>query len=147
MGLVTRLSCVQGLRWSGLLISAVLKNPPASTGDLGLIPGSGRSLEEEMATHFVSNGSQESWTQLTRREDPSLISNCSAPWNSQKVMKAVVLPIRNENQKGLCAWDPHRALLCSFNTRKNIFHFAISLVITEKKSLHSILDIMCMIRQ
>ena len=66
---------------------------------------------------------------------------------AQKVMKAVVLPIRNENQKGLCAWDPHRALLCSFNTRKNIFHFAISLVITEKKSLHSILDIMCMIRQ
>ena len=43
MGLVTRLSCVQGLRWSGLLISAVLKNPPASTGDLGLIPGSGIS--------------------------------------------------------------------------------------------------------
>lgn len=86
-----------------------------------------------MATHFVSNGSQESWTQLTQREHPSLISNCSAPWNSQKVMKAAVLPIRNGNQKGLCAWDPHRALLCSFNTRKNIFHFAISLVITEKK--------------
>ena len=43
IGLVTSLSFVQGLRWSGLLISAVLKNPPASTGDLGLIPGSGRS--------------------------------------------------------------------------------------------------------
>ena len=32
----------------------VVKNPPASAGDArysGLIPGSGRSLEEEMATH------------------------------------------------------------------------------------------------
>ena len=43
MGLVTRWSFVQGLRWSGLLISTVVKNPPASTGDLGSIPGSGRS--------------------------------------------------------------------------------------------------------
>ena len=99
-----------------------------------------------MATYFASNGSQEIWTQLTRREHPCLISNCSAPWNSQ-VMKTAVLPIRNGNQKGLCAQEPHRALLCSLNTRKNIFHFAISLVIMEKKSLHSTLDIMCMIRQ
>ena len=29
----------------------LLKNPPANVGDGGLIPGSGRSLEEEMATH------------------------------------------------------------------------------------------------
>ena len=100
-----------------------------------------------MATYFASNGSQEIWTQLTRCEHPCLISNCSAPWNSQKVMEAAVLPIRNGDQKGLCVWEPHRALLCSLNTRKNIFHFAISLVIWEKKSLHSILDIMCMIRQ
>ena len=42
MGLVTRWSFVQGLRWSGLLISAVVKNAPASTGDLGSIPESGR---------------------------------------------------------------------------------------------------------
>ena len=27
------------------------KNPPANVGDTGLIPGSGRSLEKEMATH------------------------------------------------------------------------------------------------
>ena len=26
----------------------VVKNPPANSGDVGLIPGSGRSLEEEM---------------------------------------------------------------------------------------------------
>ena len=29
----------------------MVKNPPASAGDTGLIPGSGGSLEEEMATH------------------------------------------------------------------------------------------------
>ena len=30
---------------------SVVKNPPANAGDTVLIPGSGRSLEEEMATH------------------------------------------------------------------------------------------------
>ena len=30
---------------------SVLKNPPANAGDAGLIPGLGRSLEEEMATY------------------------------------------------------------------------------------------------
>ena len=31
--------------------SSVVKNLPANTGDIGLIPGSGRVLGEEMATH------------------------------------------------------------------------------------------------
>jgi len=30
---------------------AVIKNLPANAGDRGLIPGSGRSPEEDMATH------------------------------------------------------------------------------------------------
>ena len=30
---------------------SVVKNLPANTGDPGLIPGSGRSLEEKTATH------------------------------------------------------------------------------------------------
>ena len=89
-------------------------------------------LEEEMATNFVSIGSQE-LERLPRCEHPSLISNCSALWNSQKVMEAAVLPMRNGTPKDLCAWEPHRALFCSLNTRKNIFHFAISPVIMEKK--------------
>ena len=29
-----------------------VKNPPVNEGDRGLIPGSGNSLEKEMATHF-----------------------------------------------------------------------------------------------
>ena len=30
---------------------SVVKNPPANAGDAGLIPGSGKSLKEKMATH------------------------------------------------------------------------------------------------
>ena len=30
---------------------SVIKNPPANAGDMGLIPGLGRSPREEMATH------------------------------------------------------------------------------------------------
>ena len=33
------------------LVVLVAKDPPASAGDAGSVPGSGRSLEEEMATH------------------------------------------------------------------------------------------------
>ena len=45
------------LEWGAIAFSQVAlvgKNPPANTGDLrdaGTIPGLGRSLEEEMATH------------------------------------------------------------------------------------------------
>ena len=41
-------------RYVGFPGGLVVKNPPANvgdTGDVGLIPGSGRSLEEGMATH------------------------------------------------------------------------------------------------
>ena len=30
---------------------SAVKNPPPDAGDAGLIPGSGRSLKKEMATH------------------------------------------------------------------------------------------------
>jgi len=39
-----------GLR--GFQGGSMVKNPPASVGDVGLIPGSGRSPGEGMATHF-----------------------------------------------------------------------------------------------
>ena len=59
----------------------MVKNPHTNAGDTSLIPGLGRSLEKEMATHFSilacemprtqepgglqSMGSQKSWTQLS----------------------------------------------------------------------------------
>ena len=36
----------------GFIGVSAVKNPRANTGDMSLIPGSRRSLEEEMATHF-----------------------------------------------------------------------------------------------
>ena len=59
----------------------MVKNPSTNAGDTSLIPGLGRSLEKEMATHssilacemprtqepggLQSMGSQKSWTQLS----------------------------------------------------------------------------------
>ena len=37
----------------GFLGDSVVKSLPASAGDIGSIPGLGRSLEKEMATHSV----------------------------------------------------------------------------------------------
>ena len=41
----------------------MVKNPPASAGDAGLIPWLGRSLEKEMATHSSSLGWEIPWTE------------------------------------------------------------------------------------
>ena len=44
----------------------MVKNPPANvgdTGDMGLIPGSGRSLEEGMATHSSTLAWRVPWTE------------------------------------------------------------------------------------
>ena len=43
--------------------SSVVKNPPANAGDTGSIPGSGRSLEKEMATHADILACEISWTE------------------------------------------------------------------------------------
>ena len=43
-----------GPRWDSQ-VALVVKNPPAKAGDIrdvGLTPGSGRSLEEGIVTHF-----------------------------------------------------------------------------------------------
>ena len=42
---------------------------------------------------------------------PPLISSCFALWNSEKVMEAGGLPIRNWAQNGLHVQEPHRTLL------------------------------------
>ena len=49
---------------------SVVKNPPANAGDLSSIPGSERSLQEEMEIHSSIlacsvSGVPESWTQLS----------------------------------------------------------------------------------
>ena len=44
----------------------MVKNPPANAGDVGSIPGLGRSLEKEMATHSSFLAREIPWT-----EEPS----------------------------------------------------------------------------
>ena len=46
--------CADVLHIQGFPTGSVVKNPPANTGDtgdMGSIPGSGGSLQEEMAAH------------------------------------------------------------------------------------------------
>ena len=131
MGLVTRWSCVQGLRWSGVLISAVVKNPPASTGDLGLIPELGRPPGGRNGNLFCVH-----W--VTKELDT--IDPVSASFFDQQLFCPLELTGHGGCSPAYKKWEPksawklHRALLCSLNTRKSIFHFAISLMITGKKS-------------
>ena len=54
---------------------SAVKNPPANTGDTGSIPESGRSPEEEMATHSSILAWEIPWM-----EEPGGYS----PWGSQK---------------------------------------------------------------
>ena len=49
---------------------SVVKNLPAGAGDgedMGLLPGSGRSLEKEMATHFSIPAWRIPWTEEAGR--------------------------------------------------------------------------------
>ena len=46
-----QLSTAQHLSFRGFPGGSVVKNLPANAGDTGSIPGSGRSLEREMAAH------------------------------------------------------------------------------------------------
>jgi len=48
----------------------VVNNPPANAGDPGSVPGSGRSLEKEMATH----SSNFAWEVLGTEESGGLQS-------------------------------------------------------------------------
>ena len=48
--------------WAFLIVQSV-KNLPANAGDLGSIPGSGRSPEKEMATHSSNLIWEISWTE------------------------------------------------------------------------------------
>ena len=49
--------------FKGFLGGSVVKNPPASAGDVGSIPGSGRSPEKEMATHSSILAWEVPWTE------------------------------------------------------------------------------------
>jgi len=47
-------------------MAQVVKNPPANAGDVASIPESGRSLGEEMASHFSILAFKIPWTEEPR---------------------------------------------------------------------------------
>ena len=51
---------LSSVKW---LSATVVKNTPADAGDVGYIPGSRRSLEREMATHFTILARIIQWTE------------------------------------------------------------------------------------
>ena len=58
--------CIHICSFSGFPGGTSVKNPPAdagNAGDVGLISGSGRSLEEEMATHSSILAWKIPWTE------------------------------------------------------------------------------------
>ena len=59
------------------------KNPSASAGDTGLIPGSGRSPGEEMATYSSILAWEVQWT-----EEPGGLYN---PWGHERVAHDLVI--------------------------------------------------------
>ena len=56
-------------------MSLVVKNPSANARDADLIPGSGRSLEEEMATHSSIFAWRIPWT-----EEPDRVYRVAQNW-------------------------------------------------------------------
>ena len=50
------------MKYLGLPGGSVVKKLPANAGDVDLIPGSGRSLEKEMATHCSILAWEIPWT-------------------------------------------------------------------------------------
>ena len=53
-------SCCMHLGFPG---GSAVKNPPANAGDVGLIPGLGKPLEKEMATHASVLAWEIPWTE------------------------------------------------------------------------------------
>ena len=71
-------------RWSdGFLGGSEDKNLSASEGDTGLIPGSGRSPGEEMATHSSILAWEIPWT-----KEPGGLYN---PWGHKRVAQDLVI--------------------------------------------------------
>ena len=54
---------------------SAVKSLPANAGDVGSIPGSGRSLEKEMATHSSILAWRIPWTEEAGVTDSLVLSN------------------------------------------------------------------------
>ena len=125
------------LRSSAFLVIQMAENPPARQKTWVWSLDWENPLEKGMVTHSSILAWKISWTvesmglkrvghdwatftsfsgplvllQVVFIAFPSLISNCSALWNWEKVTEARVLPISNGGPKDFHAQESHRALL------------------------------------
>ena len=74
---------------------SVVNNPPANAGDVGSISGSGRSLGEGNATHFLAWEIQRIEEPCPRTEDPL-----------EKEMQHAFLPEKSQGKKSLAGYSP-----------------------------------------
>ena len=73
----------------------MVKHPPADAGDVGSIPGSGRSLEKEMAWKGPSDNSESGIWAGTRRVE-----------RKPREEHPVFLPRKSHGQRSLATYSP-----------------------------------------
>ena len=124
------------LGFSGI---SMVKNPPANGGDMGLIPGSGRPPEKEMATHSSILAWEITWTETgglqsmgpqkdtTDHTYSNFLALTHMHWRRQWHPTPILLPGRSHGQRSLVGCSP-----CgreeSDTTKRLHFHFSLSYV-------------------
>ena len=84
MSLVGRLARGSPSTW-GFLGGLVVKNPPASAGNVGLIPGSGNPLEKGMATHSSVHAWRIPWTETSGGLQSTGLQKVGHVWATEHV--------------------------------------------------------------
>ena len=121
--------------WASQVV-LVVKNPPAKAGDVrdvGLIPGSGRSPEEEMAPHSGILARRISWTEEPGKLESLGSQRVRHDWASEDIIRLSYLIWSVINCTGLLASLPG-VYSCSSgepyyklnSTWPRIFYFALS---------------------
>ena len=114
----------------------MLKNPPADAGDMGLIPGSGRSLGKEIATHSSLWGGKRVGHDLVIKQYHALLlrgvglscdpMDCSPPSSSVNgIFQAIILEwIAISFSRGSSNPGTELASLCFLHCRQILYHWA-----------------------
>ena len=80
----------------------MVKNPPAKAGEMGSIPGSGRSLEEEMATHSSILA-----LEMPGTEEPGGLQSMGSQSQTRlKFLSTPQTPSNYGSKCGLFMWGP-----------------------------------------
>ena len=98
--------------------SLVVKNLPANTGDTGLIPGSGRPLEKEMAIHSSILAWRIPWTEETGGYSPQGCKRVGDYLMTEQQQHAMLIILN------LCIYKLYMHTIVSFQTLYTFNHIA-----------------------